>query len=314
MKPTVAPLADVRAEALALWERSVTRTPFTHPAFAEAAGEAFGLRPLALLAASGEAGVIGLEKQRGPLRALALAPMAPEAPPLLAALPEASGVHGRETDLDALVAALGERYAQATLALGADWPDARPFAWAGWDVGARYTYRLALDAESSDRWSKTTRWTARKHADAYVIEWGAEHVARAAALEVASYERKDAPFGLAPEAIAAVAGALVDAGLARAAAARNVQTGEVEAAAVFAHAGTTAWYWVAGSVPGPAMTVLLGDAVAELASGGLTTLDWAGANVPGVAEFKRKMADALVPTLTVRRVGPRWLRALDALR
>ena len=44
------------------------------------------------------------------------------------------------------------------------------------------------------------------------------------------------------------------------------------------------------------------------------TLDLSGANVPGVAEFKRQFGARLVPTMRVRRVGPRWLRAVDALR
>ena len=305
------PLRSARADALALWERSATRTPFTHPAFVEAAGEAFGMEPLAVL--GDDAGVIGLEKARGPLRALALVPATPEAPPLVARPASGAEVHGRETPLDALIGTLTERFDQAALALGA-WPDARPFAWAGWDVQTRYTYRLRLDADAPERWSKTTRWAARKHADAYAIEWDRSHAARAAALEVAAYDRKAHPLGLAPEALGDVALALIDTGLARAAGARNVASGEVEAAAVWAVDGERAWYWTAGSLPGPAMTVLLDRAVRDLASGGAEALDWGGANVPSVAEFKRKRADDLVPVLTVRHVGPRWLRAAQALR
>lgn len=308
---TALPLASARADALALWTASATRTPFTHPAFVEAAGMAFGLRPLAVLGEG--AGAVGLEKRRGPVRALALCPTAPEAPPLVVAPANGADAHGRQTPLDALIAALGTRHEQAAMALGA-WPDARPFAWAGWQVMTRYTYALDLSPEAPARWSKTVRWAARKHAGTYAVEWDRAHAARAAALEVASYTRKGSPLGLAPEAVRDVALALVDAGLARASGARNVDTGEVEAAAVWAVDGARAWYWTAGSVPGPAMTVLLDRAVRDLSDAGVTDLDWGGANVPTVAEFKRKRADRLVPVLTARHLGPRWLRALAALR
>ncbi|MEL6614850.1 MAG: hypothetical protein AAFQ43_03880 [Bacteroidota bacterium] len=308
---TLLPLADARADALALWTRSATRTPFSHPAFAEAVGAAFGLTPLAVL--SDQTGVIGLEKTRGPLRALALPPLAPEAPPLLTAHATEAAAHSGETPLATLVSTLADRFDQAAFALG-PWPDARPFAWAGWNVATRYTYALDVSPEAPDRWSKTTRWEARRHADAYIVEWGDAPLARAADLEVAAYDRKDADLGISPEAIADVARALADAGLARAVGARNRETGALDAAAVFAVDSDRAWYWIAGSVPGPAMTVLLDRAVRDLASGGVAHLDWAGANVPSVAEFKRKRADRLVPTLTVRHVGPRWLRAAHALR
>lgn len=308
---TAAPLADARADALALWQQSATRTPFSHPAFAEAVGAAFGLRPLAVLGEG--AGVIGLEKTRGPLRALALPPLAPEAPPLLVTRATEAETHGSETPLAGLAVRLTRSFDQAALSLG-PWPDARPFAWGGWDVETRYTYALDVSPEAPDRWSKTTRWEARRHADAYAVEWGNEPLARAAALEVASYARKDADLGIAPEAIVDVARALSEVGLARAVGARNRETGALDAAAVFAVDGERAWYWIAGSMPGPAMTVLLDRAVRDLGAGGVTHLDWAGANVRSVAEFKRKRADRLVPTLTVRHVGPRWLRAAQALR
>ena len=88
-----------------------------------------------------------------------------------------------------------------------------------------------------------------------------------------------------------------------------------EAAALFAVDGARATYWLSGSTPGPAMSVLFPPRRAR-ARGPLAccNLDLGGANVPGVAQFKRQLGGVLTPTVTVRRVGPRWLRALDGLR
>ena len=78
--------------------------------------------------------------------------------------------------------------------------------------------------------------------------------------------------------------------------------------------GRTAHYWLAGSVPGAAMTVLLAEAFTRLAEEGVTTFDFAGANTPSIAEFKRKFGSTLVPYARARCVSHPALRLADRLR
>ena len=143
---------------------------------------------------------------------------------------------------------------------------------------------------------------------------GPSALANAARLQVESYARKDVPYGLASGALVLLADALHARGLVRAFAATRSGDAAPEAAALFAIDGTRATYWLSGGKRGPAMSVLFLHAVAALKASGVTDLDLGGANVPGVAQFKRQLGGVLTPTVTVRRVGPRWLRAIDALR
>ena len=80
------------------------------------------------------------------------------------------------------------------------------------------------------------------------------------------------------------------------------------------HDERTALDWIAGSRPGPAMTVLLAGVLERLAADGLERFDFGGANVPTIAEFKRKFGGHLVPYFHARHVGPPVLRLLDRFR
>ena len=90
--------------------------------------------------------------------------------------------------------------------------------------------------------------------------------------------------------------------------------GSAQAGLVMAWHGERAHYWVVGSEPGPAMAVLVGHATDVLRARGVRRVHFGGANTPSVAEFKRNFGWHLVPVVRARWVGPRWLRALDALR
>jgi len=309
---TVAPLSSVHADALALWERCAVRTPFNHPAFIQAAGEAFGLKPLAMF--GDEVGVIGLERSRGPVRALALTPGAAYSSPLLVTVPPEAEVNRRQTALDALREAVEGQFAQATFSLPPTWTDPRTFSFASWDTALRYTAVADLRDDPTAAWSKGSLQRARRHADAFRIEESQGAADSAAQLQAASYSRKDIPYGLSVQSLGAIARALAERGLARAFTATRTGADAPEAAALFAVDGGRAIYWLSGSEPGPAMTVLFLHAVRALKASGVTHLDLGGANVPGVAQFKRQLGGVLAPTALVRRIGPRWLRVADALR
>lgn len=308
---------DARDLLTAAWDRAALRSPFGHPAFAEAVGRWFGLTPVVLAVGDDgpDAVAVGYEKRVGPVQALALPPLTPVSAPLVVGTPTAIDVHRRQTALDALLQGISRRYAQATFRLPVGWSDARPFTWAGWEVETRYTY-LADPAAPTDTWSRGPQGLVRSKGSDFQIAEGSEWIGDAARFQAAAYERKRVPFGVTRESMAALAVALADAGLARAFAAIDAASGTPAAAAVFAvdPKRQKAQYWIAGSQPGPAMTLLFAGAFERLAAAGVTNVDLGGANVPGVAHFKSQFGARLVPQLQTRLVGPRWLRVLDALR
>ena len=84
-------------------------------------------------------------------------------------------------------------------------------------------------------------------------------------------------------------------------------------AVVVAQDGRTAYYWIAGSRPGPGMTVLLAGLLPLLQREGFDTFDFVGANVPSIAEFKRRFGPQLTPYVFAQRdfhPALRWARRL----
>ncbi|MDX1418957.1 MAG: GNAT family N-acetyltransferase [Rubricoccaceae bacterium] len=253
------------------------------------------------------------EKTRGPVRVAALPPLAPVVSPLLAEPLAEPLVHARRSPLDALLLFLAERYAQASLLLHPSLGDLRPLVWGGWTVTPRYTYLLDLAAtDGLAGWSASARRRARGSGDDYRIEEDDRLAEAAVALMEQSYARHGEALGLDGDAVRRLARRFCIDGLARTMAARSSETGAVEAAVVLAHDGRTAHYWIAGSRPGPAMTVLLAALLPRLRADGFLSFDFVGANTPSIAEFKRRFGPRLVlaPRAVHRRPALRLLHAL----
>ena len=305
--PALSPTDDRYA---ALWARSPGRTPFSHPAAVAAYGRAFGLGARVVMLDDGTAAVPVFDKRRGPFRAAALPPLCPVLRPLLAAPLAEAASHARDSPLDRLLARLDGQAHQLTLALADD--DLRPYLWAGWTATPRATYRLDLGGDLGAGYSSNVRRTVRAEADAFEIVKDDAHAADAVGLMAESYRRSGGDLGLDERAVVGLAEAFGAAGLARTFAARR--GGAAEAAVTVATDGRTAFYWIAGSRPGPAMTVLMGHVLGALAEAGVGAFDWCGANVPSIAEFKRRFGPSLAPAPVVRRVTHPALRLLDRLR
>lgn len=302
----LSPLDDRYA---ALWAASLGRTPFSHPAAIQAYADAFGLPARVVMLDDGSAGVPVFEKRRGPVRAAALPPLCPVLRPLLPQPLGESASHRRDSPLDRLLALLVNEAHQFTLVLGDE--DLRPYTWAGWAATPRSTYVSDLGGDLRASYSSAIRRTVRQSGAFEIVE-GAEHAAAAVRLMMESYRRGGAELGLDPAAVVRLADAFVAAGQARAFAA--TQDGETQAAVVVASDGRNAFYWIAGSVPGSAMTVLIDAVLATLAAQGVTTFDWCGANTPTIAEFKRRFGPRLAPAPIVRRVTHPALRLIDRFR
>ena len=80
------------------------------------------------------------------------------------------------------------------------------------------------------------------------------------------------------------------------------------------HDAQTAHYWIAGSPPGPAMTVLLGHTLPRLRDAGLQRFDFVGANTPSIAEFKRHFGPTLTPYFHLEKITRPELRLLRRLK
>lgn len=74
----------------------------------------------------------------------------------------------------------------------------------------------------------------------------------------------------------------------------SIETGELHAGMVLLCSQEKAWYWLVGSIRGPAMTVLLAHAINYLHEQKIPLLDLMGANTSGIAEFKRRFGGELV--------------------
>jgi hypothetical protein len=107
---------------------------------------------------------------------------------------------------------------------------------------------------------------------------------------------------------------LREAGYAMSFAVTAVETREIEAAATILTDRREAFYWVVGSRPGPAMTVLIGKMLPLLAEKGFARFDFMGANTPSVAEFKRKLGPRLETYYGINYVGRKTLKVASALR
>lgn len=307
----------MRAAWEALAAVSPQRTAFSLPAFGEAVEAATGLPAHVAAVWEGErlrAGALVFEKRRGPYRAAALPPLAQYVSPLLEAGASEADVHARRTPLDALLGLLAAEFHQAGLVLHPSLADARTLQWAGWRVAPAYTYRIDLgpEEEATAGWSANPLRVLRRERDRFEIEEGAAGLAEALALLQSSHERQGEALPLSPSRLERLAAPLLEAGPARVFVARA--GGRAEAGLVVLADGRTAHYWLAGSAPGPGMTVLLAEVLERLRAEGVSVFDFAGANVPSIAEFKRRFGGALVPYFRARLVRRPELRLLGALR
>lgn len=309
---TVRPLTDVSARRAyaELLAASPQNSPFLGLAFADATCAALGTSGEIVLIgdpSAPDAGAVLIEKRTGPFRAAILPPHADYSGPVLREPLLETETHARASPLDALMAAVAERYDQVMWRLHPSLADARPFTWAGWE--ARPTYQYIADvrsgASATANWRRTPARTLRIERESYEID--SADGATVAALETASVRRKGKD-PLDESHTAALASALIASGEAHAWTARRKESGQVEAGVVATFGGDKATYWIVGGTPGPATTVLIGHLAAWARENDLRLLSLGGANVPEVAEFKRKFGTELVGGLKVRFVRGAALR------
>lgn len=308
--------ADARNYWRALREHSPQRSPFSSLPYAVAAADAWDINAEIHLVFDGQdavAGQIAFWRQRGPYRVMVIPPFTQYTPLILRDAITEADIHARTSPLEPLLASLEARFHVArSFSMLAD---VRPARWRGWQATPLYTYSLPLDDKDPllSRWSSSTRRTYRRQRNAYHVK-ETDTAASSIQLCVESYAQHGRPFPASGEVLQELIAKLRLQGMIRIFTATPVDSTEPEAGLIILHDRRTAHYWIAGSMPGAAMTVLLGESLPCLYADGLHTFDFVGANTPSIAEFKRRFGPTLTSYYHLEKTSRPELRLLFALR
>jgi hypothetical protein len=277
--PTVERIRHDSSRYRALYENAEVRTVFADPRFLGAIEETLDLDSATYTSRSeGEAALTVWYRRLGPFRRFTH--------PAVCYYSAAVMRGTTSGDVDALASVIAKSGAirvQMPPAPRADlvraaW-SARPFA----------TYRMATDELDPGNWSASRRRLFSKHQDVLqVTSCDARDVARWSAKAYARHDR-GAPFR--ENRLVKLIEMLRKEGLVETLAVRS-EGRSVGAVAVLVD-DLRGYYWLSGSEPGAAMTVLLGSVFDDLRARGLG-FDFLGANTPSIAEFKRRFGGQLV--------------------
>lgn len=173
------------------------------------------------------------------------------------------------------------------------------------EVTPRFTFHLPTAPLESAlaRWSSSQRRSFRNYKDDYRFTVSLapdetsshEHETSASNLlndlvdlTEAGYKRHGRALPLPSDGLKTWARELLESSTGRLYALQDLNSGALEAGVLALHHDSMAWYWLAGSRPGPAMTVLMAHIQDDLFKAGIPILDLMGANTPGITEFKRR--------------------------
>ncbi len=236
--------------------------------------------------------------------------------PLMGMLPSAAERHARRTTLERLLEATVDRYGEVALHLQPDIDDVRSWTWQGWRLSPLYTYVAGLQHPGGPlgAWSKNNRREFRNHRERFELGESVVDPANLAQLVKNSYARHARELPRDLDRLRAAIQLLVDRGRLRIAGARDKETEEVVAGCGVLCFEDRAAYWLAGSVPGPGMTVVIGALFEKLAKEGFETIDFVGANTPSIAEFKRKLGSELRLYFRAEATGSMLFRVADVVR
>ncbi|MEW6750298.1 MAG: GNAT family N-acetyltransferase [Candidatus Latescibacterota bacterium] len=265
------------------------------------------------------AGISGVERRRTGLTRLVTPELTPHGGALLAPVP-AKGPAKVEAEwhhaASLLAGELTLRYGYVQLAHAPAALDMRPFAWRGWSVRVRYTYRIRTgDLEATwERLERRTRTVIRKAEKAGFRVAPTEDLEAFGRLYDLVYARQGGPPPVPAAVVQRFAAAVLRSGLGRALAVTSPE-GRTAAVVVFVDGGDTTYAWTAGADPDLADTGATSLLYWEyLRQAGGREFDFVGANIPGVAFFKRGFGGDLVPYYVVEGFGSRPLRALFAVQ
>ncbi len=306
-----------RSRWTSLNSQSVVSTAFSTEAYLSALVEVTGLPgEITFLLNDGRdiAGLVSLRTRSGPLNRLLPSPLTAFSAFAAEALPTPADVHAHSSWLDTLSEALISRYSTVDLMLPPVFLDVRALQWLGWSASPLYTYQLLISDEESIRsgWSESTSRLFRKHREKFVLRSDHKDIAEIVSLCRAGYERHHKNAPLSNEQMIRFAELLSESGKAQCWSISEMGSNGISAGIVLLRHEKTAVYWIAGSRPGPGMTVLIGLLVSELNKEGASVLDFVGANTPAIAEFKRRFSPELTQYFRVRHTRSGILKILQS--
>ena len=311
------PVQDAEAERWnALREAAAVRTPFARLDYVRAIAAAARGRLGIHIVSDGTRDVAGAAvtwKQRGPWREAIVPPYTPFSAVLLRKALDPSDVHARTTPLESLLTELEAGYDRVHMHLSPEHADVRPAQWRGWTARPLYTYRLRT-ADGPETWSKAAARAFRTRREDYELLEGNEAGQDAVRLAATSYARQRRNMPLDSGTLGTLVESAERHGLAASFAVRHRDSGAIQAAVATLRGNRQAYYWVVGSVPGPAMTVLLGKMLPKLHADGIEMFDLMGANTPSIAEFKRRFGARLTPYYRIGFCKKPMLKWLAGLR
>lgn len=287
----------------ALWLASPQRSPFSRLDYLHAVADAAGLELSVHFVGEGdnEAGAAVTWRRRGPYRSVVVPPFTPVSALLLRDAVPDSEVHARSSPFGAILRELEQHYHAVHLHLHPTLSDVRSAVWRGWKAQPLYTYvrELADRPRVTEGWSSSAARNFRSNREAYEVVTGPDAATAAAALCEASYARHGRTAPLARASLEHLVGRTAGFHAAYAVRRRDGSR-RVDAAVLLLMNGGRAYYWVAGSIPGSGMTVLIGELFADLAAGVTPLFDFMGANTPTIAEFKRRFGCRLETYYAIR--------------
>jgi len=314
----------VRERWESLENSSVIRTPFAKLSYIEDLSDVLHLPVKAVFVSdkSDVAGLLFLEEKKAGVKFNRPHGFTMFSALAAAALPSSAEIHSRTTWVESLTRLLHQHLGKSDLTLPPELKDIRSFQWNSWQVSPLYTFRL--DISDPDQvlsgWSDGARRVYSKMKDQYELKSSTEYEHDIVRMCLEAYERSDRTPPLSSDQLEGLVLRQVRRGDAVCYTvlltdeAPEVNDIQPSAGIVVLGAPPDAYYWVAGSVPGPAMTVLIGKLIYELSNIGFETFDLVGANTPSIAEFKRRLNPVLTPYFRVRHVRNRLLRIFLSLK
>lgn len=255
-------------------------------------------------------------EKKGPFTRVIVPPFTPYTSLLTAAPFTDAMVHSNKNGFTALLDQLTQRYDNLRFHLHPSITDARLFQWCQWKASPLFTYRieLALIDETLSSWSESARRSFRKHNADYQFAETSDQMTEVVSLCGQSYSRNGRSSPASSRQTNQLIERLHEDHQIRTFTVKRESEQQASGGVIVLHSDREAYYWVAGSIPGPAMTVLLGNLLPLLKADGFETFDFVGANTRSIAEFKRRFGPVLIPYYAITRMPNKWMAALDTLR
>ena len=252
------------------------------------------------------------EKKKFIWKMAVMPPLTPEIPLIEHKPVSVSEMHERKSALETLLPAVEKFYDKVDLMLPN--ADMRAFQWGGWEVKPRYTYISQLTDNIQKNWSSNPRRSFRQSQADFTLTECPERLAEIVQLNQDSYKRQGRPAYINTENTVKLVEPLLSAKKVRVFGLNANRESDFSAGVIILFHNKTAYYWIAGSRPGAAMTVLLGKLLPQLFESGIEKFDFVGANTPTIAEFKRRLGASLETYFHVSKTSSILLRLIDAIR